>query len=104
MIKVTDDTFEKFKTSGNKKKILKLGANWCSPCMASVPACNQLSQELKNDFDIGELDIEEAVNTATMLSCKGVPLFIKFDQEGKEVSRKVGWPGIEELRSWITSN
>ena len=50
MIKVTDDTFEKFKTSGNKKKILKLGATWCSPCVASVPACNQLSEELKNDY------------------------------------------------------
>ena len=46
MIKVTDDTFEKFKTSGNKKKILKLGATWCAPCRSSVPACNQLSQEL----------------------------------------------------------
>ena len=104
MIKVTDDTFEKFKTSGNKKKILKLGATWCAPCRSSVPACNQLSQELINDYDIGELDIEEAVNTATTLSCKGVPLFIKFDKEGKEISRKVGWPGIEELRSWIISN
>ena len=104
MIKVTDDTFEKFKTSGNKKKILKLGATWCAPCRSSVPACNQLSQELINDYDIGELDIEEAVNTATTLSCKGVPLFIKFDKELKEISRKVGWPGIEELRSWITSN
>ena len=104
MIKVTDETFENFKNSTKKNKILKLGAKWCGPCISSLPACSELAQELKNDVEIGELDIEEAVNTATILTCKGVPLFIKFDENGKEISRKVGWPGKAELKDWIVSN
>ena len=28
------------------------------------------------------------------------PLFVKF-KDGKEVSRKVGWPGKQELKNWI---
>ena len=47
MIKVTDETFENFKNSTKKNKILKLGAKWCGPCISSLPACSELAQELK---------------------------------------------------------
>ena len=59
MIKVTDDTYENFIKKGNKIKILKLGATWCSPCQMAIPPCNELEKELENDIEIGELDIEE---------------------------------------------
>ena len=38
----------------------------------AIPPCNELAEELKNDVEIGELDIEEP-NTPTMLSCKRCP-------------------------------
>ena len=60
-------------------------------------------KELDKDFEIGELDIEESANTPVLLSCKGVPLFVKF-KDGKEISRKVGWPGKQELKDWMTNN
>ena len=103
MIKITDDSYENFIKSGDKTKILKLGATWCSPCQMAIPPCNELEKELVNDVEIGELDIEESANTPVMLSCKGVPLFVKF-KDGKEVSRKVGWPGKQELKDWIINN
>ena len=49
----------------------------------AIPPCNELAEELKNDVEIGELDIEESANTPVMLSCKGVPLFVKF-KEGEK--------------------
>ena len=103
MIKVTDDSYENFIKSGNKTKILKLGATWCNPCQMAIPPCNELEKELENEIEIGELDIEESANTPVLLSCKGVPLFVKF-KDGKEVSRKVGWPGKQELKEWIINN
>ncbi len=103
MIKVTDDTYKNFTQSGNKIKILKLGATWCGPCQMAIPPCNELSKELENEVEIGELDIEESPNSPVLLACKGVPLFVKF-KDGKEISRKVGWPGKEDLKTWIQSN
>ena len=82
MIKVTDESYENFIKSGNKTKILKLGATWCTPCNLATPPCNELAKELEKGVEIGELDIEESANTPVMLSCKGVPLFVKF-KEGK---------------------
>ena len=49
MIKVTDDTYENFIKKGNKIKILKLGATWCSPCQMAIPPCNELDKELENE-------------------------------------------------------
>ena len=59
MIKITDESYESFIKSGDKIKILKLGAIWCQPCKMSVAPCNELSKELESEIEIGELDIEE---------------------------------------------
>ena len=103
MIKVTDQTYENFIKSGNKTRILKLSANWCAPCKMAVEPCLELEKELEKEIEIGELDIEESVNSAQMLNCRSVPLFVKFNKEGKEISRKVGFPGKQELKTWITN-
>jgi thioredoxin 1 len=103
MIKITDESYESFIKSGDKIKILKLGAIWCQPCKMSVAPCNELSKELESEIEIGELDIEESPNAATSLNCRGVPLFVKF-KDGQQVSQKVGWPGKQQLKEWINEN
>ena len=59
--------------------------------------------KLADRLELLSRDTEESANTPVLLSCKGVPLFVKF-KDGKEVSRKVGWPGKQELKEWITNN
>jgi thioredoxin 1 len=103
MIKITDDTYNSFIKSGEKIKILKLGATWCNPCQIAIPPCKELSKEMENEIEIGELDIEESPNVATSLNCRGVPLFIKF-KNGEQVSQKVGWPGKQQLKEWIQNS
>ena len=103
MIKITDSSYDNFIKSNDKIKILKLGASWCQPCQISIEPCNEISKEMENQIEIGELDIEESPNVATSLNCRGVPLFIKF-KDGQQVSQKVGWPGKEELKNWIKSS
>ena len=103
MIKVTDESYELFIKSEHKIKILKLGAAWCQPCQMSIEPCNEISKEMENEIEIGELDIEESPNSATSLNCRGVPLFVKF-KNGQQISQKVGWPGKEQLKEWIKEN
>jgi len=103
MIKINDDTYQKFISDGNKIKIIKLGAKWCQPCMSSVQPCTELSEELKDKVEIAELDIEESPSTATMLNCRSVPYFLKISNK-QVVSEQVGWGGKEKLKAWILSN
>lgn len=102
MIKITDESYSTFVKSGDKIKILKLGATWCNPCQMAIPPCNELSKEMENEIEIGELDIEESPNTATSLNCRSVPLFIKF-KNGQQISQQIGWPGKQKLKEWIQS-
>ena len=99
-IKITDESYESFIKSKDKVKILKLGATWCQPCLMSIAPCNEISKEMENEIEIGELDIEESPNAATSLNCRGVPLFVKC-KNGQQISQKVGWPGKEKLKEWI---
>ncbi len=103
MIKITDESYETFLKTGKKIKILKLGASWCNPCQMAIEPCNEISKEMKDDIEIGELDIEESPNVATSLNCKGVPLFIKF-KNGEQVSQQVGWQGKQKLKDWIENS
>ena len=103
MIKVNDESFKNFITSGGKVKILKLSAKWCNPCKISVIPCNELSIEMKDEVEIGELDIEESPNTGVELNCRGVPFFVKF-QNGKKISELVGWENKQKLKEWIQNS
>ena len=58
MIKVTDDTYKNFIQTGEKTKILKLGATWCGPCQMAIPPCNELSKELENEVPKHEYDLQ----------------------------------------------
>ena len=100
MIKVTDESYDSFIKSGGKIKILKLGAIWCNPCQVAITPCNELSKEMENEIEIGELDIEESPNVATSLNCRGVPFFVKF-KNGEKISEQIGWVGKEKLKEWI---
>jgi thioredoxin 1 len=100
MKKITDNTYDTFIKSGDKIKILKLGATWCNPCQMAIAPCNELEKEMENEIEIGELDIETSPNVATSLNCRGVPLFIKF-KNGEQISQKTGWPGKQQLKEWI---
>ena len=44
--------------------------------------------------------IEKSLNTAGLLNCRAVPLFVKF-QGKKEISRKPGWSNMQTFEAWV---
>ena len=96
---INDETFESFLKEDDKIRIIKLGASFCGPCNASKEPVAMVAEKLKDQCDIVELDIEKALNTASALNCRAVPLFVKF-RGTKEISRKPGWSNMKNFEAW----
>ncbi len=96
---INDETFESFLKEDDKIRIIKLGASFCGPCNASKEPVAMVAEKLKDQCDIVELDIEKALNTASALNCRAVPLFVKF-RGTKEISRKPGWSNMQTFEAW----
>jgi hypothetical protein len=75
-------------------KILFFSSATCGPCRL---AKKQLTEEIRQELNIVVLTDEDWTDFANH-KITSVPTFIKV-VDGKEVSRKVGFKNIEELRS-----
>jgi len=75
-------------------KILFFSSTTCGPCRL---AKKQLTEEVKRELNI-HIFTDEDWTDFTNYKITSVPTFIKI-VDGKEVSRKIGFKNIEELRN-----
>ena len=80
-------------------KVLKFYADWCGPCKG-------LSQVIKNAGDkvtlqIENVNIDENIFMAQEYKVRSVPTMVIVDNEGNEISRKVGSMNEEQLLEFL---
>lgn len=75
-------------------KILFFSSATCGPCRL---AKKQLTEEVKRELNI-HIFTDEDWTDFTNYKITSVPTFVKI-VDGKEVSRKIGFKNIEELRN-----
>lgn len=80
-------------------QVVKIGAQWCSPCHAIEPTLNDLASELK--VDLLKVDTDENPEFAADYGVRNIPTVIAF-RDGQEVSRIVGNPPKDKLRQLMT--
>lgn len=86
---IENDEEYKALDSTKERRIVKLSASWCKPCLRIAPYFEQLSDEYKNT-EFVSLDVDECPETAQTLNTRSLPTFTIMDKEGKEVARLVG--------------
>lgn len=89
MIHINSDEEYKALESTKERRIAKLGAQWCGPCLRIAPYFEELSGVYKNT-EFVSLDVDECPETATHLSARSLPTFVILDKEGKEITRLAG--------------
>lgn len=81
-------------------KLLKFSADWCSSCVI-------LSQNLAALTDISvekiEVDIDQNPSLAEQYGIRGLPTLIVLDNDGNELSRKVGALSAPQIQQWLDS-
>lgn len=82
-------------------KIVKYGASWCNPCKQLDKVIDSLSAQLV--IEKVDIDTDSGQDAAASLGIRSVPVVIKFDENGKELSRKSGALTEKQLLEFINS-
>lgn len=75
-------------------------AEWCGPCKISSPIIDRMSEEYKGKAILTKLDVDDNPEIAQKFGVMSIPTVIVF-KNGKEVDRKVGFPGEPFYRQMI---
>jgi thioredoxin 1 len=93
------DSLEKA-LKGDKPVMMDLWAPWCGPCRMAGPVIEELAEEYRDKVIIGKVNIDENQALAQKYGVMSIPTVIVF-KDGKEVERKVGFPGKEGYQAML---
>ena len=79
------------------------GAEWCPPCTKMQPVLEELKKEMGSRFSLLQVDAGQQTTLMKDLNIEGIPEFLLF-KDGREVWRKNGVVGIDELKKVISAN
>jgi thiol-disulfide isomerase/thioredoxin len=83
--------------------LMVFSADWCGSCV-------KFKQDLERDpFALAPnvveaLDFDADRDSAKKLNVTRIPTFILYDENNREVARKVGYANISELKTWAATH
>jgi thioredoxin-like negative regulator of GroEL len=79
--------------------MMVFSADWCGNCVKFKKDLERQPFALEpNVVDV--LDFDADRETARQLNVTRIPTFILYDENNREVARKVGYANISELKAW----
>lgn len=93
--KIEKEEFEKEVLKNSKTVVVDFFATWCGPCQMLMPVLEEIAKE-RDDFDIIEIDVDEAQDLAMAYDIEAVPTMIIF-KNGTAIDRLGGYYPKEEL-------
>jgi len=94
----TDENFDEEVLRADKPVLVDFFAEWCGPCKMMGPVIDELAEEVKDDFIVGKINIDESPNTAGKYGVQSIPTVILF-KKGEEADRMVGFQSKEALKA-----
>ncbi len=94
MLTLTDANFEEEVLKSDLPVLVDFWASWCGPCMMAAPVLEELSKKYEGNIKFGKVNVDENQKLAEKYGILSIPTVILF-REGKEVERKIGFPGEE---------
>ena len=83
---------------GEGRVLIDFFATWCGPCKMLSLVIEKFDK--KNTIPIIKVDVDECEEVASKYRIFSVPTLIIFEN-GKEIKRKTGYMGLEELEKWV---
>lgn len=93
--KIEKEEFEKEVLKNSKTVVVDFFATWCGPCQMLMPVLEEIAKE-RDNFDIIEIDVDEAQELAMEYDIEAVPTMIIF-KNGTAIDRLGGYYPKEEL-------
>lgn len=86
---VTTANFEEEVLSADKPVLVDFWGPQCQPCLALMPAVEELAQEVADQVKVVKVNAREAPRLCINLKVIGLPTFLLFNK-GEEVARLSG--------------
>jgi thioredoxin len=83
--------------------LVDFNAVWCGPCKMIKPYLESIEKKRRGVVTIMPVDVDQNPAVAKAMNVTGIPLLILY-KNGKEVWRKMGVAGEEEMLGAIDSN
>lgn len=81
--------------------LVDLGADECVPCKLMKPILDSMKGEYAGRMDVIFIDVWKNREQATRFNVRMIPTQIFYDERGKELYRRVGFIGEEDiLATW----
>ena len=100
---VNSETFEEEVLQADKPVLIDFWGPQCGPCLALMPAVEQLAERHKDKLKLVKLDASKNKRFCLSMKVRGLPTFLLF-KDGKEVNRLTGGElTIEKIESALKS-
>ncbi len=100
ILTLTDKNFQH--QTKNKIVLVDFWAAWCGPCRLMAPVLNEIAGELKGNYHVGKVNVEQYQSLAGKFKIRGIPTMVLF-KNGIEVNRFVGVKSKDFLIKQIKS-
>jgi thioredoxin 1 len=94
IVTLTTENFESEVLKSPTPVLVDFWAEWCGPCKQIAPVLDELSEEFKDKFKIGKVNVEQGSNQDLAVNYKvsSIPLFLVF-KGGEIVGQQLGIAG-----------
>lgn len=84
----------------DKPVFVDFWAPWCGPCKLAGPVVDELAKEYKDKAVVAKVNVDEEKDLAQQYGVMSIPTVVIL-KKGKEVERKIGFPGKEEYQAML---
>lgn len=99
----TDAQFQAEIAQESRPVLVKFGATWCGPCVATDKSLAEYQRTSSGDVKVVVLDVDSNPRLSQHYGVRSIPHSILF-WKGRIVSERIGGMGTQEIISWIASN